>query len=462
MALSNLDTQGDILPKNPASGGGGGSVASVTAGDTTITVGGTAADPTIIVGTLVPGSNGVPTIAAGDATITIGGTATARTVAVTAATFALVGTTMTAGAGLTGGGSLAANRTFDIGAGSGITVNADSIQVDSTVVALAATTISAGTGLTGGGSLASNRTISLDLTAADAWTAAHTWSTTTFPIQSTITDSGAATQLEAARFRHHSSTNATAGISSYISLWASNAVQTDREMARIHGLMHTVTDTGEASTILFQTMSAGALITSGHWRGTSFFSASALGIGTVVVATGVSTTQWQLSTSSSMWQYNNSLTTNGGHLFIGSANTSGARQFFVITPSANTGSTAGTEVQKFEYQTYTHQFASNTAVTSQREFCIKAPTYAFASATGTISTAATLYIDQGPIVGTNAAITKSHPLWIDAGLPRIDSTTANGTTATILGSVGPAGANTTVQEWLTIDINGTTRFIPCF
>tara|TARA_A100001011_G_scaffold386331_2_gene461946 strand:+ start:6668 stop:9991 length:3324 start_codon:yes stop_codon:yes gene_type:complete len=41
---------------------------------------------------------------------------------------------LTAGLGLTGGGTLASDRTFDIGAGSGITVNADNIQVDSTVI----------------------------------------------------------------------------------------------------------------------------------------------------------------------------------------------------------------------------------------------------------------------------------------------------------------------------------------
>lgn len=41
--------------------------------------------------------------------------------------------------------------------------------------------------------------------------------------------------------------------------------------------------------------------------------------------------------------------------------------------------------------------------------------------------------------------------------------TANGTTATALTSLGPAGASTTVQEWLTIqDNSGTTRYIPCF
>lgn len=42
--------------------------------------------------------------------------------------------TLTAGSGLVGGGTLAANRTFDIGQGDGITVAADTIAVDSTVV----------------------------------------------------------------------------------------------------------------------------------------------------------------------------------------------------------------------------------------------------------------------------------------------------------------------------------------
>lgn len=39
---------------------------------------------------------------------------------------------------------------------------------------------------------------------------------------------------------------------------------------------------------------------------------------------------------------------------------------------------------------------------------------------------------------------------------------ANGSVATVLGSVGPVGSHTTVQEWLKINIGGTTRFLPCF
>jgi hypothetical protein len=40
---------------------------------------------------------------------------------------------------------------------------------------------------------------------------------------------------------------------------------------------------------------------------------------------------------------------------------------------------------------------------------------------------------------------------------------ASGSVATVLGSIGPAGSHTTVQEWLTItNGSGTIRYIPCF
>ncbi len=51
------------------------------------------------------------------------------------------------------------------------------------------------------------------------------------------------------------------------------------------------------------------------------------------------------------------------------------------------------------------------------------------------------------------------------GFVQFNSTsfTANGTTATVLTSLGPAGANTTVQEWLTVkNPEGTTRYIAAY
>ena len=85
------------------------------------------------------------------------------------------------------------------------------------------------------------------------------------------------------------------------------------------------------------------------------------------------------------------------------------------------------------------------------------------SASLTFTNSASLYITGVPVASTNVVFTNpAYSLWIDAGLPRIDSTTANGTVATAMSSLGPVGSNTTIQEWLTIDINGATRYIPCF
>lgn len=52
--------------------------------------------------------------------------------------------TLTAGAGLTGGGTIAANRTFDIGAGVGITVNADDIAINITGLTAVSPSVASG------------------------------------------------------------------------------------------------------------------------------------------------------------------------------------------------------------------------------------------------------------------------------------------------------------------------------
>jgi hypothetical protein len=73
-----------------------------------------------------------------------------------------------AGAGLVGGGDLSADRTFDVGAGTGVTVNANDVALSAgtlTSLGLANTavqparTIIAGAGLVGGGDLSADRTL---------------------------------------------------------------------------------------------------------------------------------------------------------------------------------------------------------------------------------------------------------------------------------------------------------------
>ena len=83
---------------------------------------------------------------------------------------------VTAGAGLTGGGTIAASRTLNIGQGTGITVGADAIStndaqivhdnlsgfVSDEHVAHSGVTLTAGVGLNGGGTIAASRTFNID------------------------------------------------------------------------------------------------------------------------------------------------------------------------------------------------------------------------------------------------------------------------------------------------------------
>lgn len=80
-------------------------------------------------------------------------------------TFVTVSRALTAGAGLTGGGNLSADRTFDVGAGAGIAVTADAVGLDTSSTRNtdhAAVTLTAGSGLTGGGDISASRSFALD------------------------------------------------------------------------------------------------------------------------------------------------------------------------------------------------------------------------------------------------------------------------------------------------------------
>lgn len=83
---------------------------------------------------------------------------------------------LTAGSGLIGGGDLSADRTFNVGAGTGITVNADDIETDDAAIdhdALlnfvsnehinhTSVNLTAGNGLSGGGDISANRTFTVN------------------------------------------------------------------------------------------------------------------------------------------------------------------------------------------------------------------------------------------------------------------------------------------------------------
>ena len=86
------------------------------------------------------------------------------------------GVTLTAGNGLTGGGTIAASRSFAVGAGTGITVAADTVSTNDAEIVHdnlsgfvsnehinhSGVSITAGKGLTGGGDITTSRTIDID------------------------------------------------------------------------------------------------------------------------------------------------------------------------------------------------------------------------------------------------------------------------------------------------------------
>lgn len=86
---------------------------------------------------------------------------------------------------------------------------------------------------------------------------------------------------------------------------------------------------------------------------------------------------------------------------------------------ADTAMAAGVEVRDVDFiLSRTLQFATG-ALTNQRAVAISAPTYGFVGAS-IITNAATFYIADAPVAGTNATITNRYALWIDAGKVRLD------------------------------------------
>lgn len=120
------------------------------------------------------------------------------------------------------------------------------------------------------------------------------------------------------------------------------------------------------------------------------------------------------------------ITMNGGRTFaiVGDPQTTGSPNAFSISGRAHTTLTASAEASDVLWSlNRVVQFATG-ALTNQRAVRILAPTYAFVGAS-TITNAATLYIDNAPVAGTNATITNRYALWVDAGLARFDGDGTN-------------------------------------
>lgn len=103
-----------------------------------------------------------------------------------------------------------------------------------------------------------------------------------------------------------------------------------------------------------------------------------------------------------------------------------------VTAGADLLMTASTEAWAAYFNlSATRQFATG-ALTNQRAFVVRCPTYAFVGAS-TITNAATVYIDDAPQAGANATITNSYALWINQGRVRF------GGALTVGGELGVTG-----------------------
>jgi hypothetical protein len=138
-----------------------------------------------------------------------------------------------------------------------------------------------------------------------------------------------------------------------------------------------------------------------------------------------------------------------------SATATGALTYASFTSPANTNQTLSTEIVGVNFNlSATRQWATG-AITTQREFLIQAPTYAFVAAS-TITNAATMAITGAPIVGTNATITNSFALWVQAG--QIAAANGSGTTPTYSFTNGTGYGMSFTTNSLFFAANGFSRF----
>lgn len=116
------------------------------------------------------------------------------------------------------------------------------------------------------------------------------------------------------------------------------------------------------------------------------------------------------------WRYAN---LSRGVVITHAVTTSGVRTALTITGAADTGRTASTEQSDVYLNLGRTVTWATGALTNQRFVRIAAPTIAFAGAS-TVTNASTVYIEGAPSAGTNATLTNSYALFVDAGRSRFD------------------------------------------
>ena len=180
-----------------------------------------------------------------------------------------------AGNGLSGGGTLAANRTLAVVAGDGVAVNSTAVGVDSTVVRTTRT-FTAGAGLTGGGDLTANRTFAVGQ--GDGITVA----TTTVGVDSTVVRTTGDQTI--AGFKTFSSAIAGSVTGSAASLTTGRTLTIGSTGKTFNGTANvawTLTEIGAAPTVGSTSITTLGTITTGVWNAGAITSS-----GTIAAANG--------------------------------------------------------------------------------------------------------------------------------------------------------------------------------
>ncbi|MFA5937074.1 MAG: tail fiber domain-containing protein [Candidatus Paceibacterota bacterium] len=137
------------------------------------------------------------------------------------------------------------------------------------------------------------------------------------------------------------------------------------------------------------------------------------------------------------------------------ATDTGALKGIVYTGAVNTNQTLSTEIPSLTLTTAGRQWATG-ALTTQREVLITQPTYSFVGAS-TITDAATVGIAGAPIKSTNATITNTHGLLIQAGAV---STATNSYGLTVNAQTGASANYSAVFLGGNVGIGTTTPLYP--
>ncbi len=137
----------------------------------------------------------------------------------------------------------------------------------------------------------------------------------------------------------------------------------------------------------------------------------------------------------------------GSSRFEQAVATTGAPKAFYVSGGAHTTLSAGGEIVDVDFALdRTVQHATG-AVTTQRALVVRAPTYSFVGAS-TVTDAATLAITAAPVAGTNATLTNSYALWVQAGAVRLQALTVGVVVASATGVLSSVtGTALQVLRW---------------